>query len=142
MKAYSVNSFFVCKITGAVVTEIQYTIDGENCVYLKNFTNEENANAYIYREKKDWLLNTLEKFVHHKKHIIQNNNDSAKAQALEICFDALKKFQPCNLKAICGSFIRGQKHFEAILPAPSNPSYESSAQVLTAIVGFCNNHLK
>lgn len=142
MQPYKVNTFFVCQITGAVVTEISYTLNGEDHVYLKNLSSLENATNYIRGEKKTWLLTTLEKFLHHKKHIIEANSDAAKKNSLDLCFNALQKYQAFTIIDICKAILKGKTHFENVLPGNTNPSYENSTKILTAVIAFCEAEVK
>lgn len=142
MKAYTVNSFYVCQITGRALVEIQFQMLAEPRALLHPFSSAEAAKQYIAHEKRDWLLGCLEAFVNHKKHIIEASNSEEKRKSLQVCLAALEKYQGRETKNICEGFIKGFKYFEDILPNHNNGSYTSSIANLQELKRFCELEVK
>lgn len=139
MKAYTVHNFWVCQITNAVIVQISF--DAE--VFDKHLPNVEFANNYISKSKRDWFLNSLEKFINHKKKVIENSQVSAEKQkALIVCSNAYNDFCNKSLETIVKRFIGGKDYFAAILPHPSNSSFENSQANLNELIKFCETELK
>lgn len=142
MKAFTINSFFVCRVTGRVISEYSYQGSDGFTVVHKDFSSEQNAVAHIEKHKRDWFLQCLEKFIHHKRHIIEAANTTEKADALEKCLKALVLYETKSLKTICESFLNGLKYYQAIMPSPGNPSAANSADNLTELIKFCQAEAK
>jgi len=141
MKAYTVHKFFVCQITGSVFVEVSFQINEDLKVLLYPFSNADNANAYLRKEKRDWLLGCLEKFVQHKRHIIEVSNSEEKKKELTVCLDALIAYEKMETETICKKFVNGIKYFQSILPGPQNGSYQNSIDNLNEIKKFCETEL-
>lgn len=142
MKAYTVNAFYVCQITGRALVEVQFQMLEEPRACLHPFSSAEAATQYIEREARDWLLGCLEAYVQHKKHIIEVSTSEEKRKELQVCLQALEKYQGYATETVCQKFLAGFKYFEAILPNPNNKSYQSSAQNLHEIKTFCEQKVK
>lgn len=142
MRAYKVHRLYVCQISGEVLAEISFQLTGELVAEIKPFSNQENALAHIYRARRTWLLTALEVYIFHKRHIIQSNNDTTKIQSLDICLQALAKYQDMGLKKICEGILKGRNHFLNILPVLTNQSYAGSSTNLKEIFSFCEEVIK
>lgn len=143
MKAYTVNRLWICKLTGEVMAQISFSIGEIEKAYEKFFPTVEFANTYIAKEKRDWFLEALEKYINHKKQIFANSQVSEEKQkALNICVEAYAVYCNKSLDNIVGGFLRGKKYFEAILPHPSNNSFESSQNNLNELIKFCEANAK
>ena len=134
MKAYTVNRYWVCQTTNEVMAQISFN----ELAFEKFFPSIEFANTYIAKEKRDWFLIALEKFISHKKQIIDNSQVSEEKQkSLAMCLDAHTKFCTKSLENIVSGFLKGKAHFETILPHSSNDSYTSSKSNLDELIKFC-----
>ena len=140
---YKVNAFKVCQITGFVDVNSSYDISGNNYQDNKSFTCVDNANRYINSAKRTWLLLALEKFIIHKKFIIEGNQDKnpTKLEALKKSIQSLELLHKLDLQIICKQILLGEKYFRAILPVPSNPSREAAEKILDDIISFCKIEL-
>lgn len=139
MKAYTVNRFWLCQITSEVMAQISFN----EIAYEKFFPSAEFANTYIAKEKRDWFLMAIEKYVSHKKQIIDNSQvPEEKQKALAVCLEASKVYCDKSLETIVASFLKGKKYFEAILPHSTNPSFESSQNNLNELIKFCETETK
>lgn len=143
MKAYTVNRFWLCQITGEVMAQISFSIGEIEKAYEKFFPSVDYAKTYIAKEKRDWFLQAIEKYVNHKKQIIDNSQVSPEKQkALTVCSVAANDFMHKSLESICERFLKGKQYFEAILPHPTNPSFESSLNNLNELIKFCETEVK
>jgi hypothetical protein len=142
IKAYSINKFYECRVTGACLVETEFQFEGRPLnTGLLPFSKPENAIAYIDKEARDWFLPHLENFVNHKKHIITEKHPE-QFKVLQTCENALLHYEKMATNTICSKFLAGFKYFEGILPHPHNNSYESSAAHLWELKKFCENFLK
>lgn len=140
MKAYTVNRFWLCQMTGEVMAQISFSIGEIEKAYEKFFPSVDFANTYIAKEKREWFLAAIEKYVNHKKQIIDNSQvPEEKQKALAICLEAYKVYCDKSLETIVAGFLKGKKHFELILPHNSNPSFESSQNNLNELIKFCES---
>jgi hypothetical protein len=138
MKAYTVHNFWVCQITNAVIAQISF----DNEAFDKPMPSVEFAKNYITKSKRDWFLNSLEKFINHKKQIINNSQVSPEKQkALTVCGIAYDDFCNKSLDNIAKRFLNGKQYYEAILPHPSNSSFESSQANLNELIKFCQTEI-
>lgn len=143
MKAYTVNRFWLCQMTGEVMAQISFSIGELEKAYEKFFPSVDFANTYIAKEKRDWFLQAIEKYVNHKKQIIDNSQVSEEKQkALAVCLEASKVYCDKSLETIVASFLKGKKYFELILPHNSNSSFESSQNNLNELIKFCETESK
>lgn len=139
MKAYTVHKFWVCQITGQVNAQISF--DKEE--FEKPLPTIEVAKNYILKSKRDWFLSSLEKFVNHKKQVIENSQVSPEKQkALQVCLQAYNDFCIKSLDTIAKRFLIGKAYFETILPHNSNNSYNSSKENLNELIKFCETEAK
>ena len=143
MKAYTVHKFYVCQITGEVNAQISFGITEDLETLEKPFPNVEFANAHIGKAKRDWFLFALEKFVNHKKQVIENSQpDANKQKALQVCLSVYNDFCVKGLDTIAKRFLAGKAYFETILPNNNNNSYNSSKENLNELIKFCETEAK
>lgn len=139
MKAYTVHRLYVCQLTAEVLAQISF----DEKAFEKPLPTIEYADNYLRTSKRDWFLSSLEKFINHKKQIVANSQVSEEKQkALNICVEAYAVYCNKTLDNIVGGFLRGKKYFEAILPHPSNNSFESSQNNLNELIKFCEANAK
>jgi hypothetical protein len=103
----------------------------------------ENVSRYVQSSKQKWVLSALEKWVHHKKYIIEKGKgatDLARLQAIGRAFIALEMLQNKTLETVCSQIIKGKETFRSILPHPANPSFNNSEAQLEMIFRFCEEH--
>lgn len=137
MKAYTIHKFYECKLTGNVLAEVSFALNEGLKTFLHPFTNINNAKSYIEKEKRTWFLSAMEKYVHHKKHIIETGNHTPQFEALRICLQALAEYENKSTENACKLFMKGFKYFDAILPATTNSSHLTSAENLKELQLFC-----
>jgi len=138
MKAYTVHNLWVCQITGQAMAQISFGIDNELKAFNNPFPNLEFATTYLAKSKRDWFLSCLEKFVNHKKQIIESSNpDQQKQKALEVCVTVYNDFCNKSLESSVKRFLTGKQFFETILPNPNNNSFKSSQENLSELIKFC-----
>lgn len=140
IKAHSIDAFFVDAIKGSVMLEASFSLgkDGGKIVcYHKVFTSVENAIGYIENERRDWFLQAIEDYIHHKRHIINATGNAEEKQALLVCLQAYDHYCKKSLETCCAAFIKGFTWFEKILPNPKNQSFESSLHNLNELKKFC-----
>jgi len=143
MKAYTIHKFWVCQITGEVMAQISFCIGEVVQAYEKFFPTVEFANTYIAKEKREWFLAALEKFINHKEQVIKNGaKDENKSKALQACINAYADFQVKPLETITERFLKGKVYFQTILPNPNNPSHKSSESNLAELIKFCETETK
>lgn len=142
MNAYTIHHLFECKITGAVLTEVSFSLNDELKCHVRPFSNMTNAKTILEQEKREWILGAVEKYVNHKKHIIDANGTESQRKSLQLCYQGLDHYQKVSTQKIAASILKGINHFIAILPVGTNPSYESSCQNLEEIKKFCNAELQ
>lgn len=142
MREYKIHKFYVCRETGAVKIERSFAQTENLVVGWLDFSTLENAEIFIEREKRDWFNFCIDKWVNHKKMIIdaQEGNTQAK-DSLKLCMDALQVYPIKGITTIAKSFLNGLKHFEAIIPSSNNPSYQSSCENLKQLISFCKTEL-
>lgn len=141
IKAYSIDSFFVDKITGKCLAEVSFTNKTGSKAFLHPLTNLNNAVAYVDKEARDWFLPVMEDFVNHKKHIITEDNKEQFTE-LKWCDNALIACENYTTENICERFLKGFAHFKNILPNPNNTSYETSCKALEEMKIFAEGFLK
>ncbi len=142
IKAYTVHRYWLCQITGEVIAQISFAIGDENVACEKVFPTQQFANDYIYKSKRDWFLMSLEKFVNHKKQIIEANADATKQNALQVCLNAYNDFITKGLDTISKRFLSGKTYFESILPHSNNASHKGSREALNELIKFCETETK
>lgn len=142
MKAFTILRFWVCALTGEVLVQFNFTISNKPVALERFFPTIDFAKTYLEKEKRGWFLGALAEFLSHKKHIIEANGNNEQSKALQICFNALNAYQTKESKNAYTLFLKGIKYFEATLPNPNNPSYQSSLLNLNEIKTFCENELK
>ena len=100
---------------------------------------KEAAEKYLYSEQRDWLIQCLEDFIMHKKHIIQASNDTECKTALQHCINFYDEIHSKSLalETICQRVMKGANSFEKIVPNSNNGSYQTSVRNLTEITSFC-----
>lgn len=138
MKAYTVHNLWVCKITGQSMAQVSFSINDELQTVHSPFPSLEFANTYLAKSKRDWFLTALEKFVMHKKQIIESSHpDEKKQKALLVCITVYNDFCNKSLETSVKRFLNGKSFFEAILPNPNNSSFKSSESNLAELIKFC-----
>jgi hypothetical protein len=145
MKAYNLNHFWHDLITGKYMVEFIFGCPGQDVVIKeRQFDNKESAERYVYSCKLSWVKICIEKYIHHKKHIIEANGSQHQKNALEHCLSFYNDIEAkaCGVETICKRFLKGKSAFEAILPSQNNASYQSSVNNLNEIIKFCNQHNK
>ena len=144
IKAYTVHRYWLCQVTGEVMAQISFSIGEVKEAFEKFFPSQQFANDYINKSKRDWFLMVLEKYVNHKKQIIETTTtqDPNKQKALNICLDAYNDFLNKGLDTITKRFLSGKTYFETILPHSNNPSHTSSVETLNELIKFCDNENK
>lgn len=143
IQAYTIKNYWLCQISGNVVAEITYCLADAVNEYKKRFANKTEADLYIQKEKRDWLLGAIEKFLTHKKQVIESSApDAQKQKALQACLNSYADFGTKRLETITQRLLNGKSYFESILPNPNNNSYKSSAENLSEIIKFCEFETK
>lgn len=108
----------------------------------ETYANIYTANAELNKHMRDWILAALEDYIKHKKHIIESAPRPDQAADLLICINALISFEGKSLETIMQRFMKGFDYFIRILPADTNPSYQSSIANLAQLKLFCVTNLK
>jgi hypothetical protein len=128
----------------AVTVSFILPVDGQPTEVNRTFTDFESAKRHIEANQRDWLLGELDKFVNHKRHIIEGGNHGNQLAALKVVDSAIADFhtKQCSLRTICERVLKGIGWFEAILPVAQNPSHESSRLTLRELHTFCETFLK
>jgi hypothetical protein len=142
MKAFTIDALWVNEVNGTVLLEASFALEGEIQIDIKPLSNKEAAERYIESSGKSWILGALEKFLQHKKRIIDAYPDPTKLAAYNKIFTALGEMQVQTLPAICARVLKGQQVIQSLLPSPQNASYQSSCDNLTQIITFCSKHAK
>jgi hypothetical protein len=140
---FKVISYKECAKTGAVELQTEWILGGRR--YSKNTTCPDAASAsrYVISSKKDWLKFAMEKWVDHKKIIIEKGQGSAnlaRIQALKLAVNILIQIQDKPLWEICNILILRNPTFRQILPSVNNAQYEKSLQTLELIMSFCREN--
>lgn len=141
IKAYHINRFYECKISGACLAEVSFKMKDEPRTFLHPLSSVDSAVAYLDKEARDWFLPCLENFVNHKKHII-STEQHPQWKNLQTCQMALQHYEKYETNKICHKFLIGYTHFVGILPHPHNDSFESSEHDLKELKTFCEEFLK
>jgi hypothetical protein len=128
----------------AVTVSFTLPVDGQPTNVSRTFTDFESAKRHIEANQRDWLLGELDKFVNHKRHIIEGGNHGNQLAALKVVDNAIADFhaRQRSLRTICECLLRGFNWFEEILPVAKNPSHQGSRENLAEIKNFCETFLK
>lgn len=142
IKAYQILNLWECQITHQVLVSITFQLGDEKKAFLHPMPNMAFAKTYLDKEARDWFLPALEKFIHHKSHIITTEQHPNWKQ-LQTCKQAFEAYQGWATAKICEKFLNGYENFfKAILPHPHNDSYESSVHDLNELKKFCEEYLR
>lgn len=137
MKAFTINRLYICQLSGEAYVEYSWQANGEPQTETKHFSSLANAKAYLIKHAKDWFMVCLERYIHHKKHIIDLSPNVDQKKALETCQNALLAYETMELATIAKKFTGGIKFFRDILPGYSNPSRPGSEANLAELENFC-----
>lgn len=144
MKAPQVNAWWVNKLNGQVMFEYEFDQDDKSRVIdLKTLSSEVAADNYLMSLNRSWLMNAFENWLNHKRHIIAAyKNDEKQTNFNEVwaayC-DMCEKAQ--SLEKVCARIIKGKDKIFSLLPATTNPSYDSSTKGIMEIFTFCEKQL-
>lgn len=141
VEAYKINRFYTDKLSGSCLVEVSYGTKNGKRAFLHPFSSADIAATYIDGEARDWFMGVLEDYVHHKKHIIKEDNREQFGE-LTICLNALQSFEGKAIQTLAERFIKGYTHFMAILPNPNNDSHQSSVNALKQLKDFAESFLK
>jgi hypothetical protein len=122
---------------------ISFAYPGTVSSIEKTFDFPEEAARFVIINKRQWLIYALEKWVSHKRNIIEANKDLTKHQALKDVLTCLEVFSVNrkSLETICQTVVRGENKFRAIMPSVNNTSYNSSLEKLNYLIDFCKNEI-
>lgn len=139
IKAYTIKNIYVCQLTGISLANVEFkSPDGQPQAYTTfPHSNIDSLKVYLKKEAREWFLNSLETYIRHKEKVYAGSSDQNIIASIQTCNNALGKFLNLSLESIQSSFLRGEKHFRAILPNPSNNSRSSSEANLNELVNFC-----
>jgi hypothetical protein len=151
---FTVEKFAVCKLTKKVdmIARWRYKDSEEIKESSGTYNGETEALNILNRQKRSYLLLSLEKWVRNKEFIIEGGkgNNLSKVQALAQVKQALevlicgknKEGNPHSLETICRQLIKGEAAFRAILPGPQNPQREPAEIRLDQLIEFAKIELK
>jgi len=110
------------------------------------FWRREDADTYLAKLKRHYILIMFEKYVTHAKilHDVGVRDfyrTPEKLAALDRCLNYNSWFQDKSLKEICLVILKIRVDLEKILPSPGNNSYESSKGKLLDMIVFCKREL-
>lgn len=146
MKAFTINHLWIDTKSPLVRAEFTFSItDGQPIMFDRVFANRNEADQHLYSSMLTWLRDVVDKYIHHKKHIIEAGQPTPQVkEALQMCLEFQNKIyeKQLGIKSICQGILRGKKYFEDILPSPQNPSYVGSVNNLTELINFCNDNAK
>jgi hypothetical protein len=144
MKPFTVIAIDESPITGITTLKAEWTnTNGEEKKIDLTFGSLEFANYRVRLNKKQWILAHLEKWVLHKKLIIENGKNSKnliKIQSLFKATESIKLLQGKELHTICSQIIKGLPIYQSLLPSMNNTSYKSSVENLQVIIDFANQN--
>lgn len=146
MKAHTTVSFSHNLITNKfdLITYFGHS-KREARVCPTTWETKDAAEKYLIGEQRDWLIQCLEDYIMHKKHIIEaGNGTEEQKKALTACLNFYNDIytKALAIETICTRFIKGKAYFNAILPNQNNSSYAGSLNNLTELINFCEQHLK
>jgi hypothetical protein len=143
IQAYTIQHYWICQVTGQVVAKVSFCINEGIKEYEKLFPSNEAAQTFLKKERRDWFLTALEKYIQNKKQIIESATpDATKQKALQVCLTSYDSYLPIGINTIAERFLKGKQYYEAILPNPNNNSYESSQNNLNELIKFCELQTK
>jgi hypothetical protein len=134
-------------ITGMVDVEffLQLTSTSETKKINETFATKENALRRLAEEKRTYFLLRLEKFVAHKKYILENSPGHKSQHLKWLAINHLQQFityanNNYTLAEICKKTLEAKTMLENILPSFKNNSYNSSTTELQHILQFSQIH--
>lgn len=146
MKAFTINHLWIDTKSPMCRAEFTFAItDGQPIMFDRVFANRNEADLHLYSSMLTWLRDVVDKYIHHKKHIIDAGTPTPQVkEALQMCLEFQTKMyeKQLSIKSICQGILRGKQYFEAILPSPNNPSYQNSVNNLNELLTFCNENNK
>jgi hypothetical protein len=139
IQAYKLHHLWVDDITGVAVIHRSWKFSESKEFFddRHEYGTREIALQKIASEKKTWLLNALETWLLHKKHIAEGGKDQDKLQNISMLLEKQLSYQSQELAKVCIRILKGRGYYEAILPSTMNNSYESSKADLDEILRFC-----
>lgn len=143
MKAPKINAYYVDKISGAVLLELEFDLEGQRVTELKPLSGEVSATNYLAAVRRKWFMDAFENWINHKRHIIEASSSQEKREVLNTISAGYQKMITAAwaLPRIAEAMLKGKAKIEYLLPNPENKSYESSQRNLQEIFLFCANEV-
>lgn len=145
---FNILKFQVDEVTGAtdVAVTFQLNLNGKFVDDQGTFTTRDAAKAWLHQIQKDVFFTRVEKFLAHKKMIIENaprghRSHVAKQLALSVLSCNIEAAIKSGLFNACKWFLSEYDEFQMILPAMSNPSYKSSTEELQRLYDFAKKYI-
>ena len=135
--------YMICKITGAIRIDYCFPANPESHI-VREFADKSEAMQHIHEMQQGALNYHLIEWVHHKRHIATHSTwyaDADRKKALEGAHRLADDMLRWDLWQSCREVIAHKAMLYAILPAPSNSSFESSRQKLEEMITFCEKTL-
>jgi len=141
MKAHTTVSFSHNLITNKfdLITYFGHS-KREARVCPTTWETKDAAEKYLIGEQRDWLIQCLEDYIMHKKHIIEAGQPTEdQKKSFIICKNFYDEIyaKSLSIQTIATRFLKGLQYFTNILPSSNNASYQSSLHNLNELTTFC-----
>lgn len=141
---FKVLKYSLDQVSGSVELKVifQLTAKSESVMDGGMFTSQQDADRWLTKIKKDYIMRKIEKYVTHKAKIIESGEGRKslrRLNSLDRCYAFIlwAGRRENSLDKICRYAVVIRDHFENILPHEKNDSYLSSRENLTEIMSFC-----